>query len=58
VNLTTAKPAAVAAAETKAAITAKAPAAVGLKLPAGPEHADLTSYLESFAKDPAYKISK
>ncbi|MDZ4867582.1 MAG: hypothetical protein SGI91_09690 [Alphaproteobacteria bacterium] len=58
VNLTTAKPAAAAAAETKAAVAAKAPAAVGLKLPAGSEHADLTSYLESFAKDPGYKISK
>jgi hypothetical protein len=58
VNLTTAKPATAAAAETKAAVTAKAPAAVGLKLSAAPEHGDLTSFLETFAKDPAYKISK
>lgn len=58
VNLTTATPAAAAAAETKAAITAKQPAVVGLKLPASPEHGDLTSFLESFAKDPAYKITK
>jgi hypothetical protein len=54
VNLATPKPAATAA----AAIAEKAPAAVGLKLPAAPEHGDLTNYLESFAKQPAYKISK
>jgi hypothetical protein len=58
VNLTTAKPATAAAAETKAAATAKAGTAVGLKLPSEPQHGDLTSFLESFAKDPAYKISK
>lgn len=57
VNLTTEKPAAAAAAEVKANVTDKAKA-VGLKLPAAPEHGDLTSFLESFAKDPAYKITK
>jgi hypothetical protein len=59
VNLTAEKPAAAAAAaEVKAAVTDKAAKAVGLKLPAAPEHGDLTSFLESFAKDPAYKITK
>jgi hypothetical protein len=59
VNLTTEKPAAAAAAaEVKAAVTDKAAKAVGLKLPSAPEHGDLTSFLESFAKDPAFKITK
>ena len=58
VNLTSATSATAAAAEAKASITAKAAKAVALKLPAAPEHGELTSFLETFAKDPAYKISK
>jgi hypothetical protein len=59
VNLTSTKPGAAAvAADVKAAIDDKAAKTVGLKLPSAPEHGDLTSFLESFAKDPAYKITK
>jgi len=62
VNLTADKPAAAAAttaaADVKAAIGEKASKAVGLKLPSAPEHGDLTSVLEGFAKAPGYKITK
>lgn len=52
----TAKPAVVAATETKSAVPAKAAGAVALKVPATPEHADISALLGSFANDPAYKI--